>query len=68
LIYADGVSILGGSTHTVYKNTEALTADSKQTAVAVNAEEAKLMVMSCDQQAEQNVNKRTVHKSPERVD
>ena len=38
LIYADYVNILGGSTHTVKKNTEALTAANKEIGLAANAE------------------------------
>ena len=41
---------------------------SKVTGLAVNAEEAKHMVMSCGQQAGQNHNIPSVHKSSEWVE
>ena len=56
LIYADDVNILGGTIHTVNKNTEASVLSSKVTGLAVNAGETKHMVMSCGKQAEQNHN------------
>jgi hypothetical protein len=58
---------LGGITRTVNKNTEALIAASKQIGIAANGEEAKHIVMSCDQHIAQNHNITTVHKSSERV-
>jgi hypothetical protein len=39
VIYADHVNILGGSIHTVKKNTEALVVASKETGLDVSAEE-----------------------------
>jgi len=45
---------LGGSTHTVNRNTEALVVSSKEIGLPVNADEAKHMVMSCGQHAGQN--------------
>jgi hypothetical protein len=39
LVYADDVNILGGSMHTVRKNTEALLIASKEIGLEVNAEE-----------------------------
>jgi len=51
LICADDVSILGGSVHTVTKNTEALLVASKEIGLQVNSDEAKCMVMSRDQNA-----------------
>jgi hypothetical protein len=59
---------VGGSTHTVNKNSEALIAANKETGVAANADEAMHMVMYCDQQAGQNHNITTIHKSSERVE
>jgi hypothetical protein len=38
LVYADDVNILGGSLHTIRKNTEALLIASKETGSEVNAE------------------------------
>jgi len=45
-----------------------LIAASEDIGVAVNAEEAKQMVTSCDKQAGQNHNITNVHKSSERVE
>jgi hypothetical protein len=50
LVYAD-VNILGGSVHTIKKNTEALVVASKQTELEVNADKTKYMVTSQDQNA-----------------
>jgi len=63
LIYVGDVSIVSGNTHTAKKNIKSLIAASEQIGVAVNAKEAKRMAMSCDQQAGQNHNITTVHKS-----
>jgi len=41
LVYADNVNILGGSIHTMKKNTDALVAASKMTGLEVNADETK---------------------------
>jgi hypothetical protein len=54
LVYADDVNILGGSIHTVRKNTEALLIASKEIGLKVNAEKTKYMIMSRDQHAGQN--------------
>ena len=45
MVYADDVNILGGSVHTIEKNTEALVVASKET------DKMKYMVMSRDQNA-----------------
>jgi len=50
LVYAD-VNILGGSMHTIKKNTEALVVVSKQTELELNADKTKYMVTSQDQNA-----------------
>ena len=49
LVYADDVSVLGGSVHTVKKNAEALVVASKETGIEVNANKTKCMFMSRDQ-------------------
>jgi hypothetical protein len=48
LVYADDVSILGGSVHAIKKNTEALLVGSKESGLEVNADKTKYMVMSRD--------------------
>jgi hypothetical protein len=55
-IYANNVNILGGSIHTIRKNTEALVIASKEIGLEVNAEKTKYVVMSQDQNAVQNGN------------
>jgi hypothetical protein len=54
LVYDEDVNILGGSIHTIRKNTEALVIASKKIGLEVNAEKSKYMVMSRDQNAGQN--------------
>jgi hypothetical protein len=51
LFYAYNVHILGGSTHTIKKNTEPLVAASKETGLEVNADRIKYKVISQDQNA-----------------
>jgi hypothetical protein len=41
LVYADDVNILGGSVHTISKNTEALVIASKEIGLEVNTEKTK---------------------------
>jgi hypothetical protein len=48
LVYADDVNILGGSIHTMRKNTEALVITSKEIGLEVNAEKTKYMVYPDD--------------------
>jgi hypothetical protein len=45
-VYADNVNILGGSVHTVKKNTEALEVGSKEIGLEVNADKTQYMVIS----------------------
>jgi len=51
LVYADDVKMLGGSVHTIKKNTEALVVASKEIGLQVNADKTKYIVMSRDQNA-----------------
>jgi len=53
LVYADDVNTLGGSVHTIKKNTEALLVHSKEIGLKVNADKTKYMAMSRDQNARQ---------------
>ena len=48
LVYADDVNRLGGSMHSIKKNTEALIVGSKETGLEVNAAKTNYMVMSQD--------------------
>jgi hypothetical protein len=59
LIYADDVNILGGSVHTIKKNTAALLVGSKE----VNADKTKYTVMFRDQNAGQSHNIETNYSS-----
>jgi hypothetical protein len=68
LVYADGVNILGGSIHSIKRNTEALVVASKEICLEVNAEKTKYMVVPQDQNAGQNHNVKVDNKSFERVE
>jgi len=50
-VYTDDVNILGRSVHTVKTNPEALVVGSKETVLEVNADKAKYIIMSRDQNA-----------------
>ena len=54
LVCADDVNILGGSVHTIMKNTEALVVASREIRLEVNAGKIKYLVMSLDQNAERS--------------
>jgi hypothetical protein len=58
LVHADDVNILSKSIYTIRKNTDALLIVNKEIGLEVNAEKAKYMVMSRDQNARQNRKKR----------
>jgi len=51
LAYADDVSILGGSIHTLKENAETLIAATREIGLEVSADKTKYMVMSRDQNA-----------------
>ena len=67
LVYADDVDILGGSTHPIKENAEALVVAIKENGLEVNAGETKYMVMSWDQNAGQSHNIKIDNSSYERV-
>jgi hypothetical protein len=54
LAYADDVNPLGDNTDTINKNTQTLIDASKEVGLAVNVEKTKYMVVSRDQNADQN--------------
>ena len=56
MVYSDYVNILGGSIHTIEKNTSALLVSSKEIGLEVNAGKTKYMVMSRDQNAGRSYN------------
>jgi len=56
IVYVDYVNIMGGSVHTIKKNTDTLVVASKDIGLEVNADKTKYMVMSPDQNAEQSHN------------
>jgi sorting nexin-29 len=68
LVYADDVNMLGGSVHSIKKNTEDLVIASKEIGLEVNAEKTKYMVMSQNQNAGRNHNIKVNNKSFERVE
>jgi hypothetical protein len=68
LVYTDDVNILGGSIHTISKNTEVLLIASKEIGLEVNAEKTKYMVISRDQNAGQNGNIQIGNESFETVE
>jgi len=68
LVYADYINILGRSTHTIKKNTEALVVASKEIELKVNADKTKNIVMSQDQNAGQSHNIKTDNISFERLE
>ena len=68
LVYADDVNILGGSVHTIKKNTEALVAVSMETVLEVKADKTKYTVKSRDQKAGRRHNIKTDNSSFERLE
>jgi len=68
LVYADNDNILGGSVHTVKKNTEALIVARKETGLELNADKTKYMVMYRDQNAGHSHSMKTDNSSFGRVE
>jgi hypothetical protein len=60
LVYADDINIVGGSIHTIKKNTDALVIASQETGLEANADKTKYMVMSPDQNARRSHNTRLI--------
>jgi hypothetical protein len=59
LVYGDDVNILGGSVHTMEKNTDPLVVASNGTGLEENADKSQYMTRSPDQNAEPNHTKKT---------
>ena len=68
LVYANDVSILGGSVHTAKENAVALVVASKETGLDVNAEKTQYMVMSRYQNAGRSHGMKTDNSSFEKVE
>jgi hypothetical protein len=68
LAYADDVNILGGSTHTVKENAEALVVATKEIGLEVNADKTKYVIMSRDHNAGRSYSLKTGNRSIERVE
>jgi hypothetical protein len=68
LVYTGDVNMLGGSLHTLRKNTEALVVASMETGLEVNAAKTKYMVMSRNQNAGRSYNIKTDNSSFRRVE
>jgi hypothetical protein len=66
-VNADDVNILGRSVHTVKTNPDALVASSKETVLEVNADKAKYLVMSRDQNARRSHSRKIDNSSFEGV-
>ena len=58
LVYGDDFNLLGGSVHTMKKNTDPLVAASNESALEENAYKSQYMTRSRDQNAEPNYNKK----------
>ena len=68
LIYAVDVNILGGIVGAIKENAETSVVGSKKTGIEVNADKAKNMVMSRDQNAERSYVVKNDNSSFERVE
>jgi len=67
-VYADDISILGGSIHTVEKSAENLVVASKEIGLEVNVDKSQYMVTSGDQNAGRNYSIKIDNTSFERVE
>jgi len=67
LVYADDVNIMGGSVHTVRKNTKTLVVDSEETGLEVDGDKTVYMVMSLDQNTGRSHNINNEDSSCERL-
>ena len=67
LAYAHDINILGGSVHTIKKNTETLVVASKEIGLEVNVDKTKYMVMSRDLNAGRSHNLKIHNSFFERV-
>jgi hypothetical protein len=67
LAYADGVNLLGDNIDTKNKNTETLIDASKEVGLEVNVEKSKYMLVSRDQNADQNPERKIGNRSFENV-
>jgi len=61
VVSADDVNIMGGSIHTIKKNTDALVVVSEDSGLEVNTDKTLYMVISQDQNAGQSHNIKTDH-------
>ena len=68
LAYADDVTILGGSIHTLKENAEALVAATREIGLEVNVDKTMYMVMSRDQNAGRIYSVRNDNSTFERVE
>jgi hypothetical protein len=68
LVYADDVNILGGSIHSIKKNTKDLVIASKETGLEVNAEKTMYIVTSRNHNAGHNHNIETDNNSFETLE
>ena len=68
LVYADDVTILGGSVPTIKKNAEAAIVANKKIGLGVNGDKSKYMVMSRDQNAGRIHNIKIDNRSFEKVE
>jgi hypothetical protein len=68
LFYANNINILGGSTHPIKENAEALLVASKENGLEVNADKTQYVVMPRDQNAGRSYSMKTANSSFEKVE